>query len=353
MTRSFVGYSALIVALSSLVVACGSSSDSGGAADTTGGGAGTGTGATGGSSAGTSSTGGGTATGGASATGGTNAAGGNGTGGTSAGGSSAGGSGGAPPTKGGTVNLGATLLAPGMYSNSVTGTFFATLSAGATSPCTTEVMGACTVSQCDFSGGTGGAPATPALEAAGTLTVTGAAVPISITGPGMAGNYMLTTPNLPANMPLFAGTEMLTISASGAAAPAFSGQLAAPAAIKISQPKNGAFSISTSQDFALAWTGGTAGKAFFSISATKVSGAMISNTANIACNFAASSGTGTVPVAALQKLTSVQSPTIVSFTASAISSTNFIVDGSSIVLQALAGPQDANGAPFKAMPTLN
>jgi hypothetical protein len=355
MTRSALAIPFVAVVLSSLSAAC--NNDSGGDGTTGAGGSGAGAtggagGGTGGSgTAGSSATGGSGATGGSSAAGGSGATGGSSAGGSSAGGSSAGGSGGAAPTKGGVVNISTQATVAGMYANSVVGTFFATLSTASTSACTTTTTGSCTVSTCDFSGA-GGSPASPTLESAGTLTVTGASVPISIT-PNAMTQYLLTGTMLPTNAPLYVGTEMLTIAATGAAAPAFSAQLAAPASIKVSQPASGALTINKSQDLALAWTSGTAGMSTFTVSSSKVVGTAVSKTASVACTFPANSGSGTIPSSQLQQLSFVDVPTVVSFQVITVSRNNFVVDSSEIVLQATAGTLDAAGNPFKSMPTLN
>lgn len=95
------------------------------------------------------------------------------------------------------------------------------------------------------------------MASAGTVTVTGATSPISMTptSPGIYGTGELGSP-------LFATGDTLVLAATGGAIPAFSNvQVVAPAGVVVTAPVEVAnsYMIDTTADLALAWTGGETG----------------------------------------------------------------------------------------------
>jgi len=136
------------------------------------------------------------------------------------------------------------------------------------------------------------APATPMYASAGTVTIQGLVQPVMLT-PMTDKTYTVYS----AQQALYAGGETITISAPGADAPAFSLSYTAPSRMSITSPAKPAsgakLTVNRSQGFTASWTGGGAGEVFLYIS-----GPSASNT-TISCGFPASSGTGTIPAAAL------------------------------------------------------
>jgi len=139
------------------------------------------------------------------------------------------------------------------------------------------------------------AAVTAGSHSAGTITVTGAALPVSITA-GTSGVYT----SFMANQVLFNGGETLTVAASGAEVPAFMKSVTAPGKATITSPAKPSSTspylmITRASGFTVSWTGGS-GTLFVALfggtnQATRVN-----------CRFDASAGSGTVPVDALMML---------------------------------------------------
>lgn len=150
--------------------------------------------------------------------------------------------------------------------------------------CTEQAFGACAVRTC---------PATPPAGAsAGTITVTGAAAPVSLVPQGT--NYAtLGTPDL------YQGGEMLTYAAAGADVPAFTGDLVVTSQAQLTAPEITPTSadvvVDRTKDLAVTWTGGS-GEITVAISANADPMHVVS------CRFPASSGADSVPAAALAML---------------------------------------------------
>ena len=139
------------------------------------------------------------------------------------------------------------------------------------------------------------AAVTAGSHSAGTITVTGAALPVSIT-PGTNGTYT----GFMANQVLFNGGETLTVAASGAEVPAFMKSVTVPGKATITSPAKPPSAspylmITRASGFTLSWTGGS-GKLFVSLDGGT------NRSTRIQCKFDASAGSGTVPADALMKL---------------------------------------------------
>jgi hypothetical protein len=144
-----------------------------------------------------------------------------------------------------------------------------------------QTIGACEIAQC--------LTASPPLVSAGTVTITGASQPITLTPDAMGQYAPMMVPT-----PLFTGGEMVTFSGTGATAPAFSKAIKTPSKVTITQPAKPApyLVVDRTRDFTVTWTGGGAGK---------VQVALNSSTADrrLFCRFDASAGSGKLPTAAL------------------------------------------------------
>lgn len=159
----------------------------------------------------------------------------------------------------------------------------------ATGTCTEQVFGACTTFTCPAT------VPTPIYASAGTISVTGLSQAITLT-PQADKTYMPFSQM----QPLFTGGEMITVSGTGAEAPAFSIGVTAPSRASITSPAppptNGSLTINRAQDFSVMWTGGGAGKLYVYFAGPSGSGASVS------CGYDASAGSATVPAAALSVL---------------------------------------------------
>jgi hypothetical protein len=179
---------------------------------------------------------------------------------------------------------------------------FATRAAG--TGCSEQAIGACTLITC---------PATvpPATNVnAGTITVTGAAIPISLTTKPDNTYTVVTT----MTQPLFIGDETLAASGSGGDVPAFSVSVTAPSRPTITapaQPAAGAkITINRAQGFHATWMNrSAAGKVYLYFSGPQDSGITMS------CGFASTALAADVPAAALAMLPAGTG----SFNASAVS----------------------------------
>jgi hypothetical protein len=155
------------------------------------------------------------------------------------------------------------------------------------------------------SGGCLGYVCTPEVDAgvpydsAGTLTLSGG----KLTSPldfatSDDGAYAIDDTHLDVT----AG-QTLTVTASGAAVPAFTQSIVAPAGIDLTKPtagSDGQYAISTSADLAVAWSGGQTGD---SVLFEGLSGG---SAYYFACTWDATAGAGTVPKAILAQLAGQQ-----------------------------------------------
>lgn len=161
-----------------------------------------------------------------------------------------------------------------------------------------------------FTMGTGGCPVTtldncvltqacaaPAAQpvSAGTVTATGAAVPISLAPKADATYPMLS--DYMATAPWLAGGETVDVTATGATVPAFHGTVTAPNRPTITAPAMPAagamLAVTRASGFSTTWTGGGAGKLEIYLS---------SGSTTLVCDLDASAGSGTIPAATLAML---------------------------------------------------
>jgi hypothetical protein len=181
-------------------------------------------------------------------------------------------------------------------------------------------FGACQVVEVgsQFSQTDGGSEAGTVLTevSAGTLTVSGGTAPVVIAPTNTAGyvsySYQSTS-GAGDGGPSFAAGDTLTVSASGAAAPAFSATVTVPGTIQVTEPPppsptlpDGAplvfpmlaAPIARTTDLPIAWTGGSSGNVLVALSSSGTS---------IECLFPESAGSAVIPAAALSYLP--QTPT--------------------------------------------
>ena len=130
-------------------------------------------------------------------------------------------------------------------------------------------------------------------RSAGKLTISGGAKSVPLL-PEADGTY--TTVN--GQGALFAGGETLTITAQGAAVPAFVLSLVAPSKLTLASPAlpaaAGALKVTRSAGLSASWTGSSAGVVVVYLDAAGGSSAHAAT-----CSFPASAGAGVVPAAAL------------------------------------------------------
>lgn len=155
--------------------------------------------------------------------------------------------------------------------------------------CTTaQTIGSCSFLQCMNGFPTG--------VSAGTVTLTGAAQPITLM-PNPDKTYTAVTST---TTPMFSGGENVTFAATGADVPAFSKSLVMPSRATITSPSKPAAAASLvvprGQDYSVTWSGGGSGKvqvALFTLGTVPQ---------RLICYFDASAGDGKVPTAALAML---------------------------------------------------
>lgn len=168
--------------------------------------------------------------------------------------------------------------------------------------CTVLDAGACVTTSCpkatasDAAAPDAAAPDAAAPPNAGTLTVTGGIFGAAGSGISIdkAGTYYYQSPGN-----VFMPGDSLGVAGAGNEVPEFAKEtVVGPATIKLTAPAAtaGKITIPTSADLTVTWTGGEAGaKLFFFGNAIFTSGA----SANLTCQWDASTGTATVPKAAL------------------------------------------------------
>jgi hypothetical protein len=187
-----------------------------------------------------------------------------------------------PPT-----DLGNVLLQSGDYGNGdadvfvASAAFFADVRA---TGCDIRALDqSCTLETC-------AAGATPAAySAAGAISVGGGTMPLSMQQ-GPAGDY-----NAAGSTIFWQGGETLTVAAGGADVPAFTSQIVAPTQVIYTAPLPSVVDLTA--PFALAWTGKSAGKLAFDLSATSTPTKLY-----LECTFDVAAQRATVPVSALSTL---------------------------------------------------
>ncbi len=177
-------------------------------------------------------------------------------------------------------------------------------------------MGACIASKLCIPPATdAGMRIIPNTLNAGTITIaggTGDAGAATLTyGPQVVGPYMFNGyKSVTSSLQFFAGGDMLTATgAGGADLPAIPTQtVVAPSDITVTAPActgSTCPDVDRTVDLVATWTGGGAGKAFFTYESLSDRFAVI-----VSCNFDASAGTGTVPAALLAHLEKAGDPNI-------------------------------------------
>jgi hypothetical protein len=158
--------------------------------------------------------------------------------------------------------------------------------------CTTTAVGACFAYQCP----PGPSTEMLALGSAGNIHIAGGLYPITL-DPQADNSYRL--PQSMRMMALWNGGETLTVSAGGGVdVPAFTAQVTAPSAPRISAPAStatGSFALSRAQDLVVTWSGGSGDTLDFAVSDAK-------STTLVECHFPLAAGSGTVPSALLTLL---------------------------------------------------
>lgn len=132
---------------------------------------------------------------------------------------------------------------------------------------------------------------------AGTITVSGAAVPITLVPEPLPNQQGMGYPPFTnSDQNLWTIGASLTVTAAGDVVSAFSGTVVAPDPVTITEPDlSSGLMINPSQDLSLAWTGGAADQVAIELSVQGI---------RIECDFAASDGAGMIPKEALQLLPS-------------------------------------------------
>jgi hypothetical protein len=227
------------------------------------------------------------------------------------------------------------------YSYSVSGGFYryatvAQVQSGYA--CTASTIGECLTSVCIASNtGDAGTPSTPTIVAlnAGVLTVTGAGASKAtlVFGTISPSSSQQGYAAVNGATQFFTGGDAIQVmGAGGADLPAFPAQtVIAPSDITLTAPVCGGAigtacaEVDRTQDLAVAWTGGGAGKVS-AIFETLASTDTTSTVVIVECNFDAKSGAGTVPQAALALLGDTRvAPTSGSETFSVSNATTFTV----------------------------
>ncbi|HEY5945126.1 MAG TPA: hypothetical protein VIV40_06530 [Kofleriaceae bacterium] len=152
---------------------------------------------------------------------------------------------------------------------------------------TTQTIGPCEVATCTSS--------QPPAISAGTIMISGAAMPITMTPTALSQYDTFMTAS-----PLFSGGESITFAAAGAGVPAFSGSVTMPSKATITVPAKPSnqspyLVINRGADYTVSWTGGGSGQVQVALNSQMADKRLF-------CRFDASAGTGKIPSAALATL---------------------------------------------------
>lgn len=299
----------VLAPLLSLLTACGSTDDDDGTTDSTSSGgenAGSGASTSGGgtSTGGTDGSGAGGSTGGSSATAGA--------GGSIAGGTGSGGTGaannpfGVEPGEGeqvGSIVAGAYLSGPGGQ-DSLNVHFSSLEDSPSTSTCTSETIGACTVSTCTFNGDT--SPETPFPDA-GRIVITSDGEFSAVaepTGDRDRYEYVVTG--------IFGGGEQLTVSADGGDIEAFAGEFTLPLAPLLTSPEAppgderrvSVIPLIAGEEFSFSWDARGSADALILRTEVNLSTEPGVPAPRVSCTFPANDGRGVIDAALTAPLTS-------------------------------------------------
>jgi hypothetical protein len=167
---------------------------------------------------------------------------------------------------------------------------------GAPIACTKSTAGDCEILDCTFDDPSGNTPVTH--RSAGVVTVGGTTQPFSIS-PAADSTYAAAT----TMTQLWTEGATIDFAASGDVVPAFSGSVVGVASLTLTSPSlaSGSITVDRTKDLAVTWTGGAAGTATAMLTRLEQVGAA-SHSVTVACTWAPSAATGTVPAAALQAI---------------------------------------------------
>ncbi len=157
----------------------------------------------------------------------------------------------------------------------------------------TETMDECVIRTVNFGGDTG----FPDYASAGTIMVSGGNEDLAMVPE--AGNY---TP-YQSDSPLFTGGETLEVSAAGGSVPAFETSLTAPGHLTVTGPMlpiGSPYPLDRSQDLILTWEGASAGVVEVRLAGPQE---LPQPQTSIHCVFDVAAGQGTIPKAALDRVT--------------------------------------------------
>lgn len=201
--------------------------------------------------------------------------------------------------------------------------------------CTDQTIGDCVVSSCDVDTADAG---TASYPQAGAITLSGGTGTATIT-PDANGVY--ADVNKPGST-LWAGGETLSVQAAGGDVPAFSGTITAPSQLTITSPAlvtGNSWPIPRSSDFAMTWTGDSAGQLTVTIRAFTNGN---QHRTDATCRFAAATHAGSIPASVLGQLPA-GSGAIVALVAS---DQAIAAGGWTVHVQALSGAVDPTGAAY-------
>ncbi len=174
-------------------------------------------------------------------------------------------------------------------SNGASGGLSATFWQATSSACTERTVGPCDVLRCNLADG--GTPPVTELSA-GTIDIGGGTSSATL-APASDSSYAYG-----GNLPTYAAGDSITVSASGAAIPAFSTSVAFGSPISITAPGlSGAPVIDHTKDLAITWTGGGSSHVLVAISESVPDRSVF-----ITCVFDEVSGSATVPAGAVSDL---------------------------------------------------
>jgi len=173
--------------------------------------------------------------------------------------------------------------------------------------CATSSVGSCRIQECDVVSlpQDGGFPVVPS---AGNITVKGGK--LGPTGVTLTPNAWGAYQGEPVLSQLFASEDTLTLEATGAEVPAFSGQsVKAPSDIQVTAPafsNLGSTKFPRDSDLDVVWTGASFGDVLVTVTSVH----MRVRAVTLSCTFQGSSGSATIPTTALGKLDRVDGNTI-------------------------------------------
>ena len=224
--------------------------------------------------------------------------------------------------KSGSVTLSQSSFTAGpttINSFSASAAFFESVTTGATTgaaTCKTSTDGACTISECDFSGAEAPAPADPGTPAtpakaphAGDITVE-ASETFTLAADDK-GAYAAKT----GQTQLWATGSDITVKAAGDTIPAFEKVLKAPASVTVTAPAAPAagqsLDVDRAKELPFTWTGGGDGDVSVSVTAAVLENNKLTKSSSIACKFPSKDNKGTISAAAMGKLVASDTGSII------------------------------------------